>query len=274
MRNLNQTIEHHYHRDGLFEMILAGLEARGLDLNHIIRTDLSGVDEFHVRGAQVSKELANYMDVTGSNILDVGCGIGGPCRMLAQEFNCDCTGIDLSREYIRTAAQLSKLVGLDDKTSFVHGNATALPFENGTFDIVWTQHVQMNIPDKRQFYSEIHRVLRPEGHLLYYDIFQAGKKDVQYPMPWASEADHSFLFSTKQMEEIVGEIGFSMVARMDQTIAGITFFETLLEKLRTEGPPTVGLNLLMGSSTHSKLSNLLKHLQDGALILQSGVYEK
>ena len=165
LETLNKNIENHYFKSSLLEDILKRLEEKGVDLNNVKRTDIAGVDEFHVRGAAVSKELANAINMNGLNVLDVGCGLGGPCRMLAEEFNCTATGIDLSNEYIRTATGLSKLVKLDDKTTFIQGDATELPFDDNVFDVVWTQHVQMNIPDKIKFYSEIFRVLKPGGTL-------------------------------------------------------------------------------------------------------------
>lgn len=55
------------------------------------------------------------------------CGIGGPCRMLAEEFNCEVTGIDLSHEYIKIAQKLSELVGHQDKTKFMQRDALNLP---------------------------------------------------------------------------------------------------------------------------------------------------
>mgnify|MGYP005702338653 FL=1 len=155
MENLNQNIKNHYLKEELYEDILNRLKEEGIDLNEVKRSDIAGVDEFHVRGAAVSKELAESINLQGSNVLDVGCGLGGPCRMLADEYNCKATGLDLSNEYIRTAKELSKLVKLDSKTSFVQGDATSLPFEDNMFDVIWTQHVQMNIPNKEKFYSEI-----------------------------------------------------------------------------------------------------------------------
>ena len=91
--------------------------------------------------------------------------------MLADDYNCRVTGIDLSHEFIRTASALSELVGLQDKTDFIQASALELPFEDGSFDVAWTQHVQMNISDKAKFYSEINRVLSDSGTFVYYDIF-------------------------------------------------------------------------------------------------------
>ncbi len=163
MRNSKSQIETQYYKADLFEDICKKLEQKGIDLNKVSRADISGVDEFHVRGAEVSNELVNEIYLNDTKVLDVGCGLGGPSRMLADRFNCKVTGIDICNEYIRTAQKLSEITGLADKTEFIQADATDLPFEKGTFDIVWTQHVQMNIEDKAKFYSEIKRVLLDEG---------------------------------------------------------------------------------------------------------------
>lgn len=274
MDNLNQIIEGHYLKEGLLEDIVERLKDQGISLDSVKRSDIAAVDEFHVRGAAVSKELAGSIDLNGLKILDVGCGLGGSCRMLAEEFSCNTTGIDLSHEYIRAARELSRLVKLADKTEFVVGDGSKLPFRDNSFDVVWTQHVQMNIPEKKEFYFGIKRVLKPEGHLLYYDIFKNNDVPLEYPMPWATSADQSFLFKTSEMDEILNELGFRKVTVTDQTQAGVDFFEALVAKLKEFGPPKMGLNVLMGESTKPKLFNLLGQMKNGTLKLESGVYKK
>ena len=258
----------------LYEDIIKRLKEQDIDLNNVKRSDITGADEFHVRGTAVSKELADSINLKGLNVLDMGCGLGGPCRMLADDYDCQTTGIDLSNEYIRTASKLSKLLKLNDKTTFVQGDATNLPFDDNSFDVVWTQHVQMNIPDKKKFYSEMNRVLKIGGHFLFYDILKKGDEDVSYPMPWASKADYSFLFKLEDMESYLKELGLAKKQSTNQTQAGIDFFDTLVARLKEFGSPKMGLNVLMGETTKPKLMNLLNHLKTGELELISGVYKK
>ena len=274
MEEFNSPIEKHYFKAELFEDIVNRLKELDVNLNKVTRANIAGVDEFHVRGAEVSKELAGSIEIKNTEVLDVGCGLGGPARMLSDEYNCLVTGIDLSEEYIRTAQKLSELVNLNTKTKFIHGDATQLPFENESFDVVWTQHVQMNVPDKNKFYSEINRVLKKNGYFIYYDILKRGDEEVIYPMPWANDPSISFLMTEKELEANLSNLNFERIKTKDESVQGIQFFEKLLAKIKEFGPPTLGLNVLMGPSTKDKIVNLLNGLKDEKIVLQSGAYKK
>jgi SAM-dependent methyltransferase len=274
MDALSESIEQHYHTKDLFISILQRLAELQIDTNAVTRADISGVDEFHVRGAEVSEELADTIPLEGARVLDVGCGLGGPSRMLAGDYGCDVTGIDLSTEFIRTAKKLSELLHLDHKTTFIHGNATELPFEDQSFDVVWTQHVQMNINDKDAFYSEIVRVLKPGGYFLYYDIFRKGRGEMEFPLPWATNPEMSFLSPPTVMDLLLKGQGLLPVSMTDQTEAGVRFFEAFLPTLGSGGRQKPGLGMLMGPSAKTKIQNLLGGLNSGNIILQSGAYLK
>ena len=272
MRNSKTQIKKQYYLPHLFEDICKNLEQQGVDLNKVSRSDISGVDEFHVRGAAVSNELVQEIYLKDAKVLDVGCGLGGPSRMLADQFNCQVTGIDLCEEYVSTAHKLSELVGLSGQTEFVHGDALNLPFKDGSFDIVWTQHVQLNIENKTKFYSEIKRVLNEEGALVYYDIFKKDDKDINYPVPWANNASINFLETIPFVDNLLNNLGFTQLQISDQTYKAKQFLINSFEEIQKNGMPKLGLNVLMGNSTKKKLNNILKGIEENKIELQSGIY--
>ena len=268
-------IEAHYAHDHLYETIIQALANAGISPGKITRKDLAPIDEFHVRGQEVSHELAAAAALQpGMRLLDAGCGLGGACRMLADEYGCDVTGIDITADYIRTAQQLSELTGLQHNTRFVQGSVLALPFDNNSFDAVWTQHVQMNIADKKTFYTEIHRVLTTGGRFVYYDILSHDHMPLNYPVPWASDASLSFLVSAHQLHTLLQETGFQRVQVTDETNKGIAFFNNLFSRITQKGLPALGLHLLMGDTALEKLYNLHTNLIEGRIMLESGLYEK
>ncbi|MPZ11694.1 MAG: SAM-dependent methyltransferase, partial [Kiloniellaceae bacterium] len=88
----------HYARAGeLTGRILSALTAAGKDLDRLTAADLSPYDQFHSRGHKATAELAELLSPQpGQLLLDLGCGIGGPARWLAQERGCQVFGLDLT----------------------------------------------------------------------------------------------------------------------------------------------------------------------------------
>jgi ubiquinone/menaquinone biosynthesis C-methylase UbiE len=272
---MNIPVEQHYTRDHLLEDILVSLEQTGIDIHKLTRKDLGAVDEFHVRGTEVTIELAQQAGLQKDmRVLDIGCGIGGPCRLLADEYGCMTTGIDITREYIRTAIGLSELTGLSERTHFIHASALQLPFAANSFDSVWTQHVQMNIVDKKQFYAEISRVLKPGGRFVYYDIFSIGHQPIRFPVPWAGTSSLNHLTTIDELRNHFSENDLRIIQTTDQTGNGVNFLQRTIEKIITQGAPPVSLQLLTGTSFVEKLRNLHTNLIEKKLQLESGICSK
>jgi len=271
--SFDSPVEKHYHREGLYDTIINKLNEIGITV--VTRKDISGVDEFHIRGAAVSQELAGEASFhRNAAVLDVGCGLGGPCRMLAEEYGCNVTGIDLTEEFIQTAEQLTKLVKMEDKVHFLQADALQLPFENESFDFAWTQHVQMNIEDKKTFYAEIYRILKPGGRFIYYDVLSADQTPLYFPVPWADDASISFLISAFTLHALLTGLGFIKIQTKDQTPAGLEFFEELFDKMSRGENPKIGLPLLIGVTSKQKFANLYRNLKEGKMEIQSGIYQK
>lgn len=276
MSNLvNEAVQTHYGRPDVGGVILAALEKAGKGLDQLTPEDLAPVDEFHIRGRAATLELARAAGLDANkHVLDVGSGIGGTSRCLAMEFGCRVTGIDLTAEYCRTAEMLSSKVGLADLVDFRQGDATDLPFDDGVFDVVWTEHAAMNIPDKTRLYGEMHRVLKPGGTLAIYDVLAGPSEAVLFPVPWARTPDTSFLVQPNELRRLLEDAGFTIADWSDTTEAAHEWFMALAEKIRQEGFPLLGFHLLMGTDFREMAQNQGRNLEERRIVLGQVVARK
>lgn len=272
---INESVQAHYTRSDLGSLILAALEKAGKDLKRLTPEDLAPIDEFHIRGRAATLELAQAASVDSTQrVLDVGSGVGGTSRYLAREFGCRVTGIDLTDEYCRAAAMLSERIGLSGLVDYRQGDATNLPFPDASFDVVWTEHVAMNIPDKPGLYREMHRVLKPGGTLAIYDILAGPSGPVFFPVPWARTPESSFLATPDELRKLLGEAGFNIAAWSDTTDAARAWFVALAEKIGKEGMPPLGFHVLLGSDFQAMAQNQRRNLEEARIVLAQIVARK
>jgi len=272
---VNEAIQTHYTRADLGNAILAALEKAGKDVNDLTPEDLAPIDQFHIRGRTATLELARAACLDAAKyVLDVGSGVGGTSRCLAKEFGCRVTGIDLTDEYCRAAEMLSARSGLTHLVDFRQGDATELPFDDQTFDVVWTEHVAMNIPDKIRLYKEMHRVLKPRGTLAIYDVLAGPSGPVLFPVPWARTPDTSFLVQPTELRTLLADAGFTVTDWADTTEAARAWFVTLAEKIKKEGFPPLGFHVLLGADFQAMAQNQGQNLQEGRVVLGQVVARK
>lgn len=275
MNSVREQVEHHYSKGRILDSILSALRETGKDLARLKPLDLAPVDEFHIRGREASVELARRASFKpGARVLDLGSGLGGSARYLAAEHQCQVTGIDLTQEYVDVASALAGMVGLSDRVVFRQASALDLPFDDGSFDVVWTQHVQMNIEDKKAFYGESARVLRTKGLLLFHDIFRGDGGPLYYPVPWAEESSISFLSAPDEVSEILEESGFIIRDWVDTSELSLQWIVATMEKLKELGPPPLGSHLLMGDTAKKKIENAKRNLSEGRIVVYQACAEK
>lgn len=273
----SRSVGEHYARGNLAAVILAALHEAGKDPDSITAQDLAPVDQLHTRGKDATLELARLAGATPEmRVLDVGGGLGGPARTLASEIGCSVEVLDVTEEFCRAGEMLTTRTGLGDLVSFRHASALDIPHQDTSFDVVWMQHSSMNIADKEQLYAEIHRVLRPGGHLALHEIMAGPVAPIHFPVPWARGPEISSLRSPEEVRALITETGFEELAWIDETASAVRWFRERLAAAdaASEELPPLGLHLVLGADLGQMFRNLARNLQEDRVIMVQGVFKR
>ncbi len=261
---MQDRVASHYSENlNLSDTIAKTLVAGGKNLEALTTADLATVDEFHIRGRKATLELAAQMKLSAtSHALDIGSGLGGPARIVAETYGCKVTGIDLTQAFCDAATAMSSWVGLGARVAFRQGDATRLPFPDQQFDAAMTIHVAMNIAAKDKLYAEAHRVLKPSGIFAVYDVLQGEGGDVLYPVPWAREPSISHLATPSEMEALLAAAGFKLLDIHDSTDESQAFFERMAAQMAKTGAAPVLWKLFLGDDFPAMARNQVRNITE------------
>jgi len=262
----DSTVVRHYSTGGLEQKLLTGLRTMGRDPNHLSSDDLMGADQFHIGGAEAAEQLARDIGLgPGNTVLDLGCGIGGPARLFAQKLGAQVHGVDITPEFIEVANSLTRRCGLSDQVSFTNASATDLPFATGEFDAATMLHVGMNIEDKAAVFGEAARVVRHGGMFAIFDVMQLGQEEPDFPLPWASGPQMSFVAPPLAYSDLLEAAGFEVVSERNMLKSAVEFMERAQSRAAQNGPPPIGIHLVLGPEGAVRMGNLLSAFRSGAL---------
>lgn len=259
----------YWKREGLGTRILEALAAAGKNLAALTVDDLAATDQFHGGGKDATLRLARLAALeSGTRVLDVGGGLGGPARTLAAQFGCRVTTIDLTESYVEAARTLTARLGLDGKVTHDVGDALALPYADGAFDLVWTQNTGMNIEDKARLYAGFHRVLRPGGRLATQEPMAGRVEPIIYPVMWARDAAGSFLRTPSEMRAVIEGAGFRIRVWDDVTA------ETAGPVDPAAIPPHSAQRLIMGTELDAIIRAGHRNRDEGRLVSIQAVCDR
>lgn len=172
------------------------------------------------------------------NIIDVGCGIGGSTLYLAQKFGSNATGITLSPVQASRAKERAVEAGIDNRVRFQVANALEMPFEDNTFDLVWSLESGEHMPEKAKFLAECYRVLKPGGKMILATWCHRETDSLAGDLT-PSEVAHlkeiyrvyclPYVISLSEYRAIASESGFKDLKSDDWSIAVEPFWDVVID---------------------------------------------
>lgn len=117
----------------------------------------------------------------GMEVLDVGCGVGGPAREIAKFTECRVVGINNNGYQIARATRHAEQAGLEKQVSFFKGDFMNLDFPANTFDAVYAIEATVHAPSLQAVYEQIYRVLKPGGRFGVYEWVMTDRFDESNP---------------------------------------------------------------------------------------------
>jgi ubiquinone/menaquinone biosynthesis C-methylase UbiE len=260
----------------LLEKVSAALDAMD---GPITAERVGTFDQFHIGGLRSTIELAKRVRMTSDlQVLDAGSGLGGPSRYLAETFGCRVAGVDLAPNYVAIAQLLASKAGLADKVSYTTGSITELPFADETFDLVWTQHVVMNIRDRDALYREIRRVLKKGGRFAFYDQYVPANGELpHYPTPWAEFAENSTLLTQEETIASYVQAGLKPLVWDDVSELAKAWISAQQQQIQqlaaVPNPQTLTPGWVVGMRMQPMVANFARNMQEGRIRLVMGICE-
>jgi SAM-dependent methyltransferase len=267
----DEAVLRYYAHDGEdpLTVVVEALQSVGRDSERIAIDDLAGIDEFHALGRAATMALADLAGVeAGSEVVDIGAGLGGPARFLAERYDAKVTAVEPTERFRSACAELTRRAGLSERVNTVDGTATDLPLQDASMDVAWMQAVAISVPDKHALAREVRRVLRPGGRLAFFDSTAGPAGDPYFPVPWADGPEASFLVSADDLRSTFEAAGLEPIVWNEQDGAlaeiGQRQFQPPVDQSR------VGLGLLM-PDYEQRMTNVGRSIADGRLGLLQAV---
>jgi SAM-dependent methyltransferase len=170
----------------------------------------------------------------------------------AMTYGCRIQATDLTPQLVEAAARLNKLCGMDTMITVRQGSVTALPYEDGSFDLVWCQNVSMNVENKRR----MKRIeCWPGGRYVISHAARGPAGEPYSPLPWAREPSYSFLGTREEILESLASVGFSKINCRNETSEG-----------SERRPGELSPGMILGDDMPERQANAARSGKEGRLI--------
>lgn len=183
-------------------------------------------------GLETTKEFVSKLDLKpGQKVLDVGCGIGGGDFYMAENFDVEVVGIDLSINMISFA--LERAIGLKYAVEFEVADCTKKTYPDNTFDVIYSRDTILHIQDKPALFRSFYKWLKPGGKVLISDYCKnAGEPSPEFAQ-YIKQRGYD-LHDVQAYGQMLRDAGFNEVIAEDRTNQFIHVLQRELQEVEKE----------------------------------------
>lgn len=188
-------------------------------------------------GMEEVAKIVEGIDLSGKKVLDIGVGIGGPaCLLVTNHGAGKVTGIDVEEPVLKEAQATVSFQNLQNQIDLQLVEPGPLPFDDATFDIVFSKDSIIHIPDKRALFGEVYRVLKPGGWVVMSDWYCSEEPFSDEMSNWVESTGLSFAMTPIHNDgSLLGELGFSDTAILDRNEWFAEFSRKLVDQMGGPG---------------------------------------
>ncbi|KAF9667536.1 hypothetical protein SADUNF_Sadunf15G0033400 [Salix dunnii] len=166
-------------------------------------------------GIETTKEFVGKLDLKpGQKVLDVGCGIGGGDFYMAENFDVEVVGIDLSINMISFA--LERAIGLKFSVEFEVADCTTKTYPDNTFDVIYSRDTILHIHDKPALFRSFFKWLKPGGKVLISDYCKSAGTPSPEFAEYIKQRGYD-LHDVKTYGQMLRDAGFDEVIAEDRS---------------------------------------------------------
>jgi phosphoethanolamine N-methyltransferase len=183
-------------------------------------------------GFETTKEFVDELDLKpGQKVLDVGCGIGGGDFYMAENFDVDVIGIDLSINMISFA--LERAIGLKCSVEFEVADCTKKVYPDNTFDVIYSRDTILHIQDKPALFESFYKWLKPGGKVLISDYCRKAGTPSEEFSEYIKQRGYD-LHDVQAYGQMLKDAGFEQVRAEDRTEQFMKVLQKELNKVEKE----------------------------------------